>query len=228
MTTTIPTRSLPAVRSLGLRTALVVAPLGPLAIAAVRAVLPTSTVDDPTTVAAQVAANPGAQSAVLWLTYLGLLTLPLGLLIVARLAIRTRPVLGAIGAVVSWIGFTSLFLIVANDQVALAGPDVGAPPATVAALIGGVQSLPAVAVATEVFVAGHILGTVLLGIAVWPAVPRWAAAALIVSQPLHLVFAVVVPNHLLDGLAWGLTALGFAVAAATLVKTGFRGGRADR
>jgi hypothetical protein len=219
MTTTTPARSLPTVRSLGLRTALVVAPLGPLAIAVVRAVLPTYTDDDPATVAAQVAAHPGAQSAVLWLTYLGLLTLPLSLLIVARLAIRTRPVLGTIGAVVSWVGFTSLFLIVANDQIALAGPTVDAPPSTIAALIGGVQSLPAVSVATEVFVAGHILGTVLLGIAVWPAVPRWAAAALIVSQPLHLLFAVVVPNHLLDGLAWGLTALGFAVAAATLVKT---------
>jgi hypothetical protein len=219
MTTTTPTRSPMAVHSLGLRTALVVAPLGPLAIGVVRAVLPTYTDDDPATIAAQAAAHPGAQSAVLWLTYLGLLTLPLGLLIVARLAIRTRPVLGTIGAVVSWIGFTSLFLIVANDQIALAGPAVGAPPSTVAALIGGVQSLPAVSMATEVFVAGHILGTVLLGIAVWPAVPRWAAAALIVSQPLHLVFAVVVPNHLLDGLAWGLTALGFAAVAATPMKS---------
>jgi hypothetical protein len=39
------------------------------------------------------------------------------------------------------------------------------------------------------------------------------AAALAVSQPLHLLFAVVVPNHLLDAVAWGLTAVGFTAAA---------------
>uniref|UniRef100_UPI001C68BA41 hypothetical protein n=1 Tax=Pseudonocardia pini TaxID=2758030 RepID=UPI001C68BA41 len=47
------------------------------------------------------------------------------------------------------------------------------------------------------------------------AVPRWAAAALIVSQPLHVVFATVVPNPLLDALAWVLTAVGFVAVAAT-------------
>jgi hypothetical protein len=45
-------------------------------------------------------------------------------------------------------------------------------------------------------------------------IPRWAAAALIVSQPLHVVVAVVVPNHAVDGLAWVLTAVGFAAAVA--------------
>jgi hypothetical protein len=37
-------------------------------------------------------------------------------------------------------------------------------------------------------------------------------------QVLHLVFAVIVLNHTLDGLAWGLTALGFAVAAVAFVR----------
>jgi hypothetical protein len=81
-----------------------------------------------------------------------------------------------------------------------------------------VQVIPAVAVATVVFVAGHIMGTVLLGAALWRVVPRWAAVALAVSQPLHLVFAVIVPNHLLDAAAWTLTAVGFGVAAITLCR----------
>jgi len=34
-------------------------------------------------------------------------------------------------------------------------------------------------------------------------VPAWAALALIVSQPLHLIFAVVVPNGLLDAFVTG-------------------------
>ncbi|MGH3983449.1 MAG: hypothetical protein ACRDST_12380 [Pseudonocardiaceae bacterium] len=68
-------------------------------------------------------------------------------------------------------------------------------------------------IAIGLFVLGHIVRTVLLGIALWRMVPRWATLALIVSQPLHLVFAVVVPNGLLDAAAWSLTAVGFAATA---------------
>ena len=44
--------------------------------------------------------------------------------------------------------------------------------------------------------------------------PRWAAIAVVVSQPLHFVAAVVLSSHVLDAVAWGLTALGFAVVVA--------------
>jgi hypothetical protein len=87
------------------------------------------------------------------------------------------------------------------------------PPSATGAMIGAIAVLPMVSFASTVFVVGHILGTVLLGVALWRAIPRWAAAALAVSQPLHLLFAVVVPNHLLDAVAWGLTAVGFTAAA---------------
>jgi hypothetical protein len=49
-------------------------------------------------------------------------------------------------------------------------------------------------------------------------VPGWAALTIGISQILHFVFAVIVPNHALDGRSWGLTALGFAVAAAAVVR----------
>ncbi|MDN5861232.1 MAG: hypothetical protein L0H84_21730 [Pseudonocardia sp.] len=188
-----------------------IAATGPLAVAVLRAVLPTFTVDDAATVATKVAAAPGAQAAVLWLTYLALLTLPLGVLVVSRAAIAARPVLGTVAAVVAWLGFTSLFMIVAVDQVALAGREIGTGPT--AAMMDVVAGLSIVSVASTVFVAGHILATVLLGFALWRAVPWWAAVSLAISQPLHLVFAVIVPNRALDALAWCLTAVGFAVAA---------------
>lgn len=190
-----------------------VAVLGPLAVAVLRGLLPYSTADDPLTIATNVAADPGAQSAVLALSYLALLTLPLGVLIVSRLAVRTRPVLGAIGATLAWVGYASLFWVIASDHVALAAPAAGLSPTAVAALNAGIESQPSVLIASIAFVVGHILGTVLLAIALWRAVPRWAALALAVSQPLHLVFAVIAPNHLLDALAWGLTAVGFAAVA---------------
>jgi hypothetical protein len=85
-------------------------------------------------------------------------------------------------------------------------------------MIDAVGSLPTVAAAATVFVIGHILGTVLLAIALWGAIPRWVAVLLAISQPLHLVFAVIVPNGPLDTLAWLLTAFGFAVAGAVLAR----------
>jgi hypothetical protein len=186
---------------------------GPLAVAVLRGVLPYDTEDDSLTVAAKVAADPAAQSAVLWCAYLALLTLPLGVLVVARVAVRARPVLGAVAAAVAWLGFASLPITAAVDQVPLAAPSVGLDPAGTAALIDAVSAHPAHSLGLLVFVAGHIVGTVLLGIAIWSVVPRWAAVALIVSQPLHLLFAVAVVNHQLDAVSWALTAVGFAAAA---------------
>jgi hypothetical protein len=203
-------------RTLQRRAAVLIAPVGPLAVAALRGILPYDTVDEPATVVGKIAANPAAQSAVVWLGYLALLTLPLGVLVVGGLAMRAQPVLGGIGAALAWVGFTSLAFIVASDVATLAGVTAGLPNATVVAVTTAVDGSATASVALGAFVAGHILGTVLLGVALWRAIPWWAAVALIVSQPLHLVFAVIVPNHLLDLLAWTLTGVGFAVAALGL------------
>lgn len=185
---------------------------GPVAVAILRGILPYDTPDDAATVATKVAAHPGAQSAVLGLTYLTLLTLPLGVVLVGRVAVRARPVLGAVAAGVAWLGFMSLFASVGYDTISFAGTRAGLPVPTVAALGAALDASPVTAVPPVVFVAGHILGVVLLAVALWRVMPRWAAVALAVSQPLHLVFAVFVPNHVLDALAWTLTGVGFAAA----------------
>ena len=89
------------------------------------------------------------------------------------------------------------------------------------------------AIAAGLFVLGHVVGTVLLGVALWRsrAVPRWAALATIVSQPLHFVAAVVLGSPSLDLVAWGLNAAGFtaaAVAALSLYDTAKAYDRAAR
>ncbi len=193
--------------------AVTLAVTGPLAVAVLRVVLPYDTTDDESTVAAKVAAHPGNQGAVLALTYLALLVLPLGLVLVCAVAVRVRAMLGGIGATVTWLGFMSLFASVTYDSVALAGARAGIPVPTVAALGVALDGDPVASVASTVFVVGHILGVVLLAVALRNVIPRWAAVALAVSQPLHLFFAVVVVNHPLDGLAWTLTAVGFGAAA---------------
>ena len=94
-------------------------------------------------------------------------------------------------------------------------------PAVTGKLITSMGAIPAVGVASWLFPIGHILGLILLGIALWRgrAVPAWAALMSACSQILHFVFAVIVPDHALDGLSWGLTAVGFAVAAVAYVRS---------
>lgn len=63
-----------------------------------------------------------------------------------------------------------------------------------AALGAATNAHPTSSIAALTFVAGHILGAVLLGIALLRVISRWAAVALVASQPLHLAFAVFVPT----------------------------------
>lgn len=194
--------------------AIAVAAIGPVAIGALRAVLPYETVDDTASVLAKVAAHPARESAVLWLTYLAAVTLPAGVLIVSRPATRHRPVLGTLGAVLAWLGFVSVFVSVTLvDYVALSATG-RIPSASAVVLLDAVAAQPAVFTASVVFVVGHIVGGLLLAVALWGAVPTWAVLALGVSMPLHFVFALVVPSGALDACAWTLTGVGFAGAAA--------------
>jgi len=201
------------------RAAVLVAAIGPVSIAALRGLLPYDTVDDSGAIVEKVAAHPGTEHAVLWLSALALLTMPLALLVVSRVAMHARPRLGTAAAAIAWLGFANLAFLITPDQAALAGHDAGLPTATTAALLSALDQNPVAATATALFVTGHILGIVLLGVALWRVIPRWAAVALIVSQPLHFIVAVIVPNHPLDVLAWLLTAVGFTAAAVTSSRT---------
>ena len=80
---------------------------------------------------------------------------------------------------------------------------------------------PVVLIAGVIFVIGHVLGTVLLGIAFWPAgrtIHPAAALAVLVSQPLHFIAAIILGSHWLDLFAWGLNAAGFAAVAVVVLK----------
>lgn len=228
MTMTVDTEPAPTKdsgRQLRLTGLAVIAPIGPLAIAGIRAVLPYSTAEDNAGIAADVAANQSAQSTVLWLSLIASLTLVIGVLVVSSVAVRGAPVLGTIGAVLAFAGYSSLFFgVLPSDAAALAAAETGVDNAATTQILGQMTAHPSAAIALMLFVIGHILGTVLLGIALWNGriVPAWAALVLIVSQPLHLVFAVVVPNGLLDAAAWSLTAIGFAAAGIALVRSSAR------
>lgn len=200
----------------------VITPIGPLAIAIVRGILPYKTLDSNTTVAAQVAAHQGTEGLVVWLTFIAMLTLIPGVITVGLLARRGARRLGTVGLVVSYAAFMSLFwsTVAGADNVALAAARIGVSPALTGRLLDSMGAVPAIGFAANLFVAGHILGLVLIGVALWRGhiVPSWAALMIAASQVLHFIFAVIVPVQALDGAAWGLAAVGFAVAARALVR----------
>jgi membrane-bound ClpP family serine protease len=90
----------------------------------------------------------------------------------------------------------------------------------VSALSEAVLALPTAGILLGIFIVGHILGTLLLGIAAYRSglVPRPVAVALAASQFVHLA-AVIAGLPWLDLLAWGTTALGMAFLARAVLRT---------
>jgi hypothetical protein len=185
--------------------------LPPAAIAVLRLILPYDTTDDAATVMSKVAANQDTQNLVVWLGFLAVLTMVPAVLLVASRVRRAAPRLTAAAVILLVPAYLALGLLVAGDAGVLFGVREGLDPAVTARMFTELH--PVIAVAEIVFVVGHVVGTVLLGIAMWKVVPRWVAIATIMSQPLHFVAAVVLANHELDLVAWMLNAVGFAIAA---------------
>jgi MFS family permease len=113
MTATTAVPSAQAVRTkpggLDRRALAILMPIGPLAIAIVRGILPYYTRDSNTVMAAKVAAHQGAETAVIWLTFVAMLTLVPGVIALGMLARRHAPRLGTTGLVLACAGFLSLF-----------------------------------------------------------------------------------------------------------------------
>jgi hypothetical protein len=197
-------------------------PIGPLAIGVLRGILPYIGTNSNTALAAKVAAHQGTETVVVWLTFVALLTLIPGVIALGMLARRHAPRLGTAGLVIAYPAFACLFWssIAGSDTVALGAARAGLHPGTTGALLTSIANIPPISLGTSIFVLGHILSLVLLAVALWRGrvIPVWAAVLLGVSQILHFVFAVVTPIQVLDGCAWGLTAVAFAAAAVALTR----------
>jgi hypothetical protein len=167
-----------------------------------------------------VAASPGAQALFVWTGALALLTLVPAVLAAARLARRQRPVLATWAAGVNLAAYLGAALGFGSFDLA---NEVAARPdferATMVAYIDAFAAHGVFGLGIGLFVLGHIAGAVLLGLALWGIVPRWASVALTISQPLHFVAFVILQNRYLDAVTWGLTALGLIACAVVVLRT---------
>lgn len=193
-------------------------PVGPAAIAVLRLILPYYTESDSAGMVAAVDADPGRQSAVLWLTYVGILTLVPGLFAAAQVCRDTAPRLTTWALVLAVPGYLSLGMFVGSDHLLWSVSDAGLPAADAVAVIDAAH--PSIDVAIGVFVLGHVIGTVLLGLALLRSgrISAWAAWAIAVSQPLHFVATAILGSPQVDFVAWSLTTLGMAFVARAVLK----------
>ena len=193
-------------------------PLGPLVVAIVRLILPYLTNDDAPATLRKITAAPGRETAVVWLSLVLVFTLVPSVLAAGRVTIRRAPVLSTIALIMLVPGFIAL-LFTENDPIARVL--VGFDPTTGTKVLSAFDSMSPISIGSNVFVLAHVVGIILLGVAALRArvVPPLVAWLLIVSQPLHVIFAIVVPVHALDAGAWVLTAIGFAFLARTALRT---------
>lgn len=189
-------------------------PVGPAAVAVLRFVVPADPVGE------SVAADPGTQRLILWCGLVAVLTLLPGALAAVRLLRRHTPRLATWTAALLVPGYLGMTGLVAVDAAVLAGTNLGLPPGTVTELSDAVFALPTVNILVSLFIVGHIVGTLLLGIAAFRSrvIPRPLAVALALSQFVHLA-AVIAGLPWLDLLAWATTAVGMAALARVVLRT---------
>lgn len=195
-------------------------PIGPAAVAVLRYVLPYDTVDNSATVVAKVLAAPDRQSLVLWLGFIAILTLVPAVFWVGRLARPGAPRLTTVALLLLIPGYLALPWQAATDLMVWMGARAGIDASTLTRLLDSTH--PTSDVAGVFFVAGHVFGTVLLGLALCAsrAVPRWAAVLIMVSQPVHALAAIVIVSHPLDLAGWGMQAVGFACCGLRIGRLG--------
>jgi hypothetical protein len=200
--------------------AAILMPIGPLAVAVLRFILPYNTTDSAAVAVAKVASHPSQERAVLWLTVVAFLTLVPGAFAAIKLASRRAPVLAAVAACLLIPGYLSLVGVALIDNVALAGVTHHVNQASVTTVADLVNKLPTTSLLSAIFVAGHLIGTVVLAFALRRAraVPTAGWVILGLSQPVHFV-AAISGNHVLDLVGWTMTAIGMGFAAVAVTRT---------
>ena len=197
-------------------------PIGPLIVTAVRAVLPYWTSDDPATAVAKIAAAPDTMATLAWL---GVLTTPfmlVSMLTLGYAARRGAPVLATVGTVIAFSAYALWGSVSNSDYTTWVLTGEGYSTDQVTQILGRLDNTPIAMGVSTFWVLGHIAGLVLLAVALHRArvLPLWAATLMAVSQPVHLVAAVIVPSRWLDVVGgWGLTTVTCLLVSLHLWRT---------
>ncbi|MFJ3303300.1 hypothetical protein ACIPSA_09290 [Streptomyces sp. NPDC086549] len=215
--TTTPPRAHAAVtetgsgRGLGRTLMGVTAVLGPVLLAVAVGIVPYGTGDSSKEMVKDIAAHRTVTELSLWGWLFGSIALMAGILLVGLLAMRHSPKLGLWGLLLFGTGILAISATPSMDVVTLGGLGKGVGQDALTRTADGTLALPVVGVPTLYFVAAHVVGAILLGVALLRGrvIPAWAAWLLIVSMPLNVVgyagslMPVTVVSFLLMAVAFG-------------------------
>jgi hypothetical protein len=205
---------LPRWQIAGAVTCLVAGPLGQLAQFLVS---PMKEADSPVTQVADALAHPQSMHSATVLDVLLLLLLP-AVLYAGRVAGSARSKLARAATAVTFVSVLGAGYLLAQDVVvsaAAAQPD----PRAAAAMVSAYENNAVVAGITVVYLAGHVIGFILLGIALIrsKAVPAWAGAALCL-WPVGEMAGEAAGLTVVAAAGFALLVLGFGACAVALVR----------
>ena len=167
-----------------------------------------------------IAQNPDRQFTFALLGYIGLLTVVPAFLGAARLARRRRPVLTTVAITVNLAAYLGSFAMGAIDSLYLVGAQL--PPEqrdAAAAVIDQMWSAGLAGFSTTLFVLGHIVGAILMGLALRGSIPTLGWLAMLSTTPVHVLAFVVLQLPALDLAAWLLMTVSFAFCAVRIIRT---------
>jgi len=167
-----------------------------------------------------IAANPDRQFTFALLGFIGILTVVPAFLAAAGLSRRRRPVLTTIALTVNLAGYLGAFAMAAIDNLYLIGALLPADQRDVAAImIDKMWSSGIPGVSTNLFVLGHVLGAILMGLALRGSIATIGWLAMLLTTPMHVLAFVVLQMPALDLAAWLLMTLAFVCCAVKIIKT---------
>jgi hypothetical protein len=181
----------------------VVAPLGPVSLGASQYLEPLD-----------------AEASLLLNLVAAMLLMP-GVMALAWVTRRAAPGLSASGGLLAFVGYAAMFQAPNLTALAVAarGAGLGSPQST--ELLVAVRESPLFFVPMAVFLLAHVVGLVLIAIALRRSrlVPTWMALALGAGACLDPLLAVATGSTAIGALGYVVLAAGFAAASVALLRT---------
>ena len=167
-----------------------------------------------------IALNPDRQFTFALLGFISLACVIPAFLAAGRLSRRRRPVLTTVALVVNLMGFIGAFALFAIDNLYLIGASLPAEQRDVGAIvIDEMWSTGIPGFGANLFVLGHFLGTILMGLALRGSIPTVGWLAMLLTTPVHFLAFVFLQLPALDMAAWLLMTLAFVYCAVKIIKT---------
>lgn len=134
------------------------------------------------------AAHSGVALAANVLTLAVILMVP-AMVVTARLARRQAPTLAFVGGSLAALGWLAGLMSLGMSQIALYQGASLSDRAAAAGFVDAINGDPVFGTLVGVFVLGHVVGMIVLGVALWRsrAVPVWVAALFVAYPVLHFV-----------------------------------------